>query len=427
MPTTPAKTLLLGAACAAAAGAALAQSDEAAGGPITLGPRPLYLVDALREGELKDALAACEGQDVRRTDFSIGHRGAPLQFPEHTVEGNRAAARMGAGILECDVTFTADLELVCRHAQDDLHTTTDILTTDLAEKCTQGFTPATADAEATAECRTSDITIAEFKTLRARMDAADPAATMPEEFLGGVAPFRTTLYETPSAATLMDHAESIGLFRDLGAKFTPELKTPVVEMPFNGFSQEDYAQKLIDEYKSEGIPPEDVWPQSFLLADVLHWIEAEPEFGAQAVYLDDRYETPEPTEGSEGQVIDPMDPATFEPTMQELADMGVRYIAPPQWMLVTLDEAGEIVPSAYAEEARAAGLEIITWSMERSGPLSQDGGGWYWQSVAPAAEERGDGLVYEMIDALAQDVGVVGIFSDWPATVSYYASCMGLD
>ena len=426
MPITPARALLLGAACAAA-GAALAQSDDGASGAVTLGPRPLYLVDAMREGELKDALAACEGQDVRRTDFSIGHRGAPLQFPEHTVEGNRAAARMGAGILECDVAFTADLELVCRHAQDDLHTTTDILTTDLASRCTQGFTPAAADAEATAECRTSDVTLGEFRTLRAKMDASDPTAETAEAYQGGTAGFRTDLYATPSAGTVMSHADSIALFRDLGAKFTPELKTPVVEMPYEGFSQEDYAQKLIDEYRAAGVPPEDVWPQSFLLSDVLHWIDAEPEFGAQAVYLDDRYEAPEPTEGSEGQLIDPLDPATFEPTMQELADMGVRYVAPPQWMLVTLDEAGEIVPSPYAEEARAAGLDIITWSMERSGPLSVEGGGWYWQSVAPAAEERGDGLVYEMIDALAQDVGVVGIFSDWPATVSYYASCMGLD
>ena len=420
MKTKLATALLMG-ACAATG----AQAQDAA---VTLGARPGYLVDAMREGELKDALAACLGQAPKRTQFSIGHRGAPLQFPEHTVEGNRAAARMGAGILECDVTFTADNELVCRHAQDDLHTTTDILLTDLASKCAQGFTPAMGEEPASAECRTSDITLAEFRTLRAKMDAADDTAQTVEEYVGGgVAPFRTTLYETPSAGTLMTHAESIALFRDLGAKFTPELKTPVVEMPHEGMSQEDYARKMIDEYKAAGVPPEDVWPQSFLLSDILTWIEAEPEFGAQAVYLDDRYEVPEPTEGSEGRLIDPNDPATFEPTMQELADMGVKYVAPPQWMLVTLDDQGEIVPSAYAEEARAAGLGIITWSMERGGPLSVEDGGWYWQSVADAARERGDGLVYEMIDVLAQDVGVVGIFSDWPATVSFYASCMGLD
>ncbi|WP_437495094.1 hypothetical protein WME75_33325 [Sorangium sp. So ce1014] len=30
-----------------------------------------------------------------------------------------------------------------------------------------------------------------------------------------------------------------------------------------------------------------------------------------------------------------------------------------------------------------------------------------------------------MLDVLARDVGVRGVFSDWPATVAYYASCMG--
>jgi glycerophosphoryl diester phosphodiesterase len=34
---------------------------------------------------------------------------------------------MGASVIECDVTFTKDAELVCRHAQCDLHTTTNIV------------------------------------------------------------------------------------------------------------------------------------------------------------------------------------------------------------------------------------------------------------------------------------------------------------
>ena len=32
----------------------------------------------------------------------------------------------------------------------------------------------------------------------------------------------------------------------------------------------------------------------------------------------------------------------------------------------------------------------------------------------------------KLLDVLAQDVGVKGVFSDWPATVTYYANCMGL-
>ena len=102
---------------------------------VQLGPRPYYLVEDMDESKLKDELERCSEGPFEKTDFSIGHRGAGLQFPEHTQESYVAAARMGAGIIECDVTFTADRELVCRHSQCDLHTTTNILATDLAGKC----------------------------------------------------------------------------------------------------------------------------------------------------------------------------------------------------------------------------------------------------------------------------------------------------
>ena len=405
------RTTAMIALCAAAGQAAAEAHTETA---IELGPRPLYLVDAMQDGELKDTLMACAAQEPVRTKFSIGHRGAALQFPEHTAEGYTAAARMGAGIVECDVTFTSDLELVCRHAQNDLHTTTDILATDLAANCTAGFTPAEGDQPASAECRASDITLAEFRTLNGKMDAADDTATTVEAYLDGTADWRTDLYAT--TGTLMTHAESIALMDGLGVDFTPELKSPSVEMPFEGFSQEDYAQKMIDEYKEAGIDPSRVWPQSFVLEDVLYWIENEPEFGAQAVYLMDEYDI-------EG--YSHMDESTWPNSMQELADMGVRWIAPPTWMMVTVED-GEIVPSTLAERAQEAGLGMIAWTLERSGRLA-DGGGWYYTGLEDYVAERGDGAVYELVDALAQDVGVAGIFSDWPATVSYYASCLGLD
>ena len=31
-----------------------------------------------------------------------------------------------------------------------------------------------------------------------------------------------------------------------------------------------------------------------------------------------------------------------------------------------------------------------------------------------------------VLDVLARGVGILGIFSDWPGTVTYYANCMGL-
>ena len=388
----------------------------AQGPAIDYGPRPAFLIDKLPDGELKSKLQSCAGQTPSRSDFSIGHRGAPLQFPEHTDVSNIAAARMGAGILECDVTFTSDHQLVCRHAQNDLHTTTNILVSDLANTCVAPFSPANGTTNATAECRTSELTLAEFQTLRPKMDSADRSATDVQAYQGGIAGFRTDLYT--EGAQLMTHAESIALFKSLGAKFTPELKSAAVEMPHNGFTQADYAQKLVDEYKAANVPVADVWLQSFNLDDIKYWIENEPEFGAQAVYLDDRYEASDEDEG----LIDPMDVTTFKPTMQELADMGVNYIAPPMWMLVTLQD-GKIVPSVYATQAKAAGLNLITWTLERSGPLDA-GGGWYYQSITDATDN--DGVTYQLLDVLAQDVGVKGVFSDWPATVTYYANCMGL-
>ena len=394
-------------ASTALAGAALADG-------VSYGPRPFYLIERMEDGPLKDKLASCTEQAPARSSFSVGHRGAPLQFPEHTVESNMAAARMGAGILECDVTFTKDKQLVCRHAQNDLHTTTNILATDLGAKCTQGFVPANGDTRAQAECRTSDITLAEFRTLTGKMDAANASATTVAEYLDGTAGWRTDLYSVQKG-TLMTHAESIALFDSLGADFTPELKAPSVEMPFDGFSYQDYAQKMIDEYKAAGIAPDRVWPQSFDLEIVKYWVDNEPEFGKQAVYLMDEYDT-------EG--YSPMDPATWPNTMEELKAMGVNYIAPPMWMLLTLDEADNMVASELALAAQEAGLGIITWTLERSGPLTT-GGGWYFQSVKDATDTDGD--YFTILHALREEAGVVGVFSDWPATVTYYANCMGID
>ncbi|MEM7430058.1 MAG: glycerophosphodiester phosphodiesterase family protein [Pseudomonadota bacterium] len=396
-----------------AAACALFTPAQLAADTVQIGPRPYYLVDRMNDGALKEKLKSCAPGPFRRTQFSIGHRGAPLQFPEHTVESNRAAALMGAGVLECDVTFTADKELVCRHAQNDLHTTTNILATPLASKCVRPFRPAGGGGKASAECRTSEITLAEFRTLRGKMDAANRNARTVEEYLGGTASWRTDLY-AGETGTLMTHTESIRLFKELGARFTPELKAPVVEMPFNGFSQADYAQKLIDEYKAAGIPPEDVWPQSFNLEDVLYWIRNEPAFGKQAVLLDKSYRD---------RSFDPMKPETWRRRMSDLKAQGVNYLAPPLWFLVTV-EGGRIVPSVYARQARAADLNLITWTLERSGPL-KNGGGWYYQSIKDVTD--GDGMMFELLHVLAEDVGVEGVFSDWPATTTYYASCMGLN
>merc|ERR1712093_870144 len=222
---------------------------------VSYDPRPFYIINNMTESPLKKKLESCENGPFSVTGFSIGHRGgATLQFPEETVENTIAGARMGAGILECDVAFTSDRQLACRHSQCDLHTTTNILLhPELAAKCTVPFTPANATFPANALCSTSG-----------------------------------TVMTLDSYITLV---ESIPGHRN----YTPELKTPPsqVPMPFNGYTQEQYARDLIDKFIQRNISADRVWAQSFLPADVYQWIAEYPDYGQQAVYLDEDGDTPE--------------------------------------------------------------------------------------------------------------------------------------
>jgi glycerophosphoryl diester phosphodiesterase len=139
-------------------------------------------------------------------------------------------------------------------------------------------------------------------------------------------------------------------------------------------------------------------------------------------------------------------------------------LAPQMNVLVDVVD-GKYVPSQYAIAAKAAGFKIITWTLERSGFLKQgksnvggpatnvgvtgyNGGGYYSTSnggsdaypvgtstAATAGTMRqyfpttksitdNDGDAYEVLHMLATQVGIVGMFSDWPATVTFYANCI---
>jgi glycerophosphoryl diester phosphodiesterase len=207
----------------------------------------------------------------------------------------------------------------------------------------------------------------------------------------------------------LTHAESIVLFQRLGARMIPELKAPSVALPFNGVTREQLAQKLIDEYRAAGVSPSDVFPQSFDRRDVEYWIEREPEFGAQAVFLDD---TVLPAGAPRGR------------RLARYKRAGINIWAPPLFVLLDLDAQGRIEPSRAARAARAAGLDIIAWTLERSGNLAAARNGFYYQTIDAAVAREGD--VLDVVDVLVRDVGVRGIFSDWPSTVSFYAACAGL-
>ena len=227
--------------------------------------------------------------------------------------------------------------------------------------------------------------------------------------------WRTDLYT--GRGTLLTLKESIALNRSLGVKHTPELKAgnPArVNQVFG--SQANYAQAMINEFKRAGVKPRDVFAQSFNLADVTYWVTHEPAFGKQAVYLDDV---------DPGAGIPPLTAAE----LVAVRNQGVRIFAPPIPALLAVDAStNTLVPSQYAKDIKAAGLGIITWSFERADLRRGAAFGGFYAAYDPEGRVvKKDSDMYLALDTLAQDVGILGIFSDWPATVSYYASCMGLE
>jgi len=89
-----------------------------------------------------------------------------------------------------------------------------------------------------------------------------------------------------------------------------------------------------------------------------------------------------------------------------LKQRGVKIIAPAMPALLTVDGAGRILPSQFAKDLKR-------W-------------GFYYDFDPTGKAIQKDSDMYKALDVLAKDVKILGIFSDWPATVTFYANCMGL-
>lgn len=368
---------------------------------------------------LKTKLESCANLDFQVTGFTVGHRGGgTLQFPEETVQSEQAGARMGAGILECDVSFTGDRGLVCRHSLCDLHTTTDILLRPaLAKKCTVPFTPANATSPANALCCTSDITTAEYSTLCGKQDGFNASAKNVQDYQHGTPDWRTELYDTcGKLLTLDQYIDFVETVPGPQRNFTPELKTPPpqVPMPFHGYTQQQYAQDFVDAFRRKKIDPNRIWSQSFLVDDILYWLKNDHDFGRQAIFLQEYDSAAEIASGI----------ANF--TM--LRKAGVNILGPSLPMMVTTGgpQNKSIVPTDYIMKAKNAGFDIIGWTFERSGPLAtvKSRGEYYFDSLYNVVSY--DGQYYDVLDVLANQIGIKGLFTDWAATTTYFANCFGL-
>jgi glycerophosphoryl diester phosphodiesterase len=257
------------------------------------------------------------------------------------------------------------------------------------------------------------------------MDAFNPAARTVEEFVGGTPPWRTDLYT--GRGTLMTLRESIELNEKNGVKHTPELKggdPASIASIFGG--QDKYAQKFADELQAAGVKPDDAWPQSFNVNDVLYWID-NTAYGRQAVFLVDYDDVKDNIllfDRKGNQLEKKEDQLKF---FQELKKAKVRIIAPAMPALLAVDASGRIVPSQLAKSLKEMGFEIITWTFERA-DLRQGASkaGFYFDFDPKGLAVKKDSDMYKALDVLAREVKIIGIFSDWVATVTYYANCMGL-
>ena len=157
---------------------------------------------------------------------------------------------------------------------------------------------------------------------------------------------------------------------------------------------------------STGIDPSEVWPQSFYVDDVIYWVK-NTDFGDQAVALHEVNETE----------------TEYRALHKMLQENGVKVVAPPLFMMVEYDETSELgmAASPYGASAKENGLSIIAWSLERDSPALD---GWYWSTLLDLNRTVGDNLA--LLHVLSEEVGVMAVFSDWPATTTFYANCMGL-
>jgi glycerophosphoryl diester phosphodiesterase len=270
-------------------------------------------------------------------------------------------------------------------------------------------------------CCTSDLTLDEFKSLQAKMDASNPAAATAEGFLGGTANWRTDLYT--GRAHVVTFKESIAMNQANGVKHTPELKGATNQDRLDSIfgSQTQYAQRFADTMEEAGVAPRDTWPQSFNLNDVFYWID-HTNYGNQAVYLLD-YDT----DKDDVIIQAPYNTMDRKAFLAMLKKRGVKVMAPSMPALLRVTSSGSIVPSPFAADLKRMGFDIITWTFERA-DLRQGASkaGYYYDFDPTGKAIKKDSDMYKALDVLAKQVKILGIFSDWPATVTYYANCMGL-
>jgi glycerophosphoryl diester phosphodiesterase len=287
----------------------------------------------------------------------IGHRGASGHRPEHTLEGYRLAAEMGADFIEPDLVSTKDGVLIARH-ENEIGGTTDVEVKFPARRTTR-----TIDGQTVSGWFTEDFTLAEIKTLRAR------------ERL----PFRSHAYDGQFAIPTFD--EVIELAQRLGRELNrpigvyPETKHPTY---FRGIGL-PLEEKLIASLAKHGWDRKDapVFIQSF---------------------------EPDSLRLLRGKTSVSLIQLTSDASMLDAA--GLKQIAayadgigPEKRLVVPIGADGSVgAPTDLVQRAHAAGLLVHIWTIRVD------------KQFLPAGYHGRAEAEFEQF----RDLGVDGIFTDFP-------------
>jgi glycerophosphoryl diester phosphodiesterase len=129
-----------------------------------INPKQTLLATAILAAFSLPAGAGMPKHDHHATPIVIGHRGAAVYRPEHTLAGYELAIEMGADYIEPDLVMTKDGKLIARH-EPMIGGTTNVADHPefAARKTTRNV-----DGVPTTDWFASDFTLAEIKTLRAK-------------------------------------------------------------------------------------------------------------------------------------------------------------------------------------------------------------------------------------------------------------------
>lgn len=390
--------------------------------------------------QMQDAIGTCESP-FRRSNRVIGHRGAPLVAPEETEASWAVGAESGAGYLECDVSVTSDLDFVCRHGTCDLHTTTDLIANhpNLNAKCTRPFVPGSGVAPI---CCTYDFTVAELEQLCAVMDAehGNASAITRQGYWTGPPGFRSGAIAKSKCHPMVKYSEYLQLMKRSGYNVIPELKgtmMPGIEhfLAKQGLTWRFLAGKMADMLGENGFPSvsddSHAIMQTFDHRVAEYWKTTRPSIPVEYMWET----TPPPGRNCSATGIADCGSRAI---LEHLNSLGVEMFSPPIQRLVDSAPGHRIVKSATAKMLHEIGVRAIgTWSLERQGcdldspekqpsgwaPCGIAGKGFYYSTLeGQSAFQHAD--VFRVLDVLFREVKIVGLFSDFPATVATYINCI---